>query len=65
MPGIIIPIFRTVIEEPVTHRFPLFLSVDIGSRLAPVPMLLAADITSGEGTVVFVDAISETLDSAR
>lgn len=67
---LLIPIQDNALDDdgnPVifTSRFVALLSVDLTLRLEAGPVLLSADIASGEGTIVFTDVISAVLDAAR
>lgn len=71
---------QTSSEAPVTSRFVALFSVeitrpaeanacllsgDVTRKLETAPSLLAAEIKSGGGTIVYVDAMSSILDAAR
>jgi hypothetical protein len=65
---LIIPVqtgeFEAVAQQ-VLNRFTALLAVDVTDRKQCDTALLSADISSGEGTIVFVDIISPVLDKAR
>jgi hypothetical protein len=60
----IIPL-STEEEQPITYRFALIASVNIGTRMDNSSLNGSAEIGSGQGTVATYVVISEILDGAR
>jgi hypothetical protein len=59
---LLIPIQGAQVTE---SRFVAHFTVDVTRELEAEPVLLSADIKSGSGVIVFVDAISSIFDAAR
>ena len=62
--SLLIPIQDDTVETFV-NRFAALLSVDVTREMEVKVALFAADIQSGQGTIVFVEVISDVLDAAR
>ena len=60
--SLLIPIQGAQVNE---SKFVVPLSVDVMRELEVEPVLLSGDVQSGEGAIVFINAISEILDAAR
>ncbi len=58
-------IYITDEVEVFTNRFTAPFAVDVTRKMDAEQALFAADIKSGDGTIVFVDAVSDVFEAAR